>query len=451
MMHESVTIKSHVEIFVEKVRDNAKHLKRHRPYAGFVIIGLAALLTGQCERTRFVQALEMANLDAWLVSQHTSLSRDVALIDIDDHDYRDENTFKGSSPLKQEEVKKLIALIAKAGASVIVVDIDTADWKKDDLPRIWLRREITSGQLPIVVWARTTHEVKGGPLLLNGYAGRDVTEPIRADDETVCWGVPKVMESGGFVRAYPRHISLGTTSVPSLAVATATVFDDPHPHDDETGSPNCSFLSRKFEGGVSTAILQTGSRRFTRYHAADLKAFMDGPQGDTGARPGKTPLSGKVVVLGGSFPEARDSYWTPVGNRDGIELLATAIDTERHTPMSLETSRVLFYVIDIVVGLLILLVGRLLPRTGSLLFVVGAIPVAAFLGSLLAFWSSYYASFMPVLVGVFLHKLFDDWWEAFKSREKGMVLRDQLDELIYSEETLSERKTLTTRITRGPA
>ncbi len=435
----------HFEIFVDKVRRNADHLNQHRPYAGFVIIAVAALLTGQCERTRFIHSLEMANLDAWVVSQKSDLSQDIALIDINDDDYQ--KTFNRESPLKQDKVKELIVSIAKAGPSVIVVDIDTADWPKEDPPSGWLRRAIPGLPVPIVIWARTTHKVDGGHLLLDRFAGRDDTVPIQAGDETVCWGVPEVLESGGFVRAYHRNISLGATTVPSLAAAAASAFREPRPHLDQTGSVNCSVLSHKFDDRASPAILQTGSRRFPRYHPAELRELVGTPSSDTG-----TPLSNKIVVLGGSFAEARDSYWTAGGKRDGIEILATAIDTEMRSPMPLEPSRALFYVLDIVFGLLILLVGRLLPRAIGLLFVVVAIPIAAVAGSFLAFSSwSYFASFMPVLLGVFLHKVFDDWWESYQAREKGNVLRDQLDELIYSEETLSQRKTLTTRITRGPA
>ncbi|HEX7679023.1 MAG TPA: CHASE2 domain-containing protein [Thermoanaerobaculia bacterium] len=448
-MLESVTIKRHIEIFVEKVRINADHLKRHRPYAGVVIIGLAALLTGQCERSRFIQALEMANLDAWVVSHHTDLSRDIVMIDIGDNDYKE--TFDRKSPLDRGKVRKLIVLIAKAGASVIAVDLDTADWTPQDLPPDWLREGIRPGhQTPTIIWARTTHEAEGGHLLLNRFAGRDDTTPIQAADETVCWGVPEVLESGGFVRAYHRNISLGATTVPSLAAAAAAAFREPRPHYETTGSVNCSILSHRFDDRASPAILRTGGRRFPRYHPPELELMGTSPS-DAGT-PVVTPLSDKIVILGGSFAEARDSYWTAAGKRDGIEVLATAIDSEMHKPMPLEASGLLFYIVDIVFGLIILLTGRLLPYSGSLLVVVGAIPVAAVVGSFLAFSSwSYFASFMPVLLGVFLHKLFDDWWEALKTREKGGVLRDQLDEMVDSEETLSKRKTLTTRVTRGRA
>ncbi len=437
MMLTSVTIERHIKSFVKKVSHNADHLKLHRPVAGFVIIGLAALLTGQCERSRFIHALEMANLDAWVVSQNSEISRQIALIDIDDSEYQNKSTFEGHSPLKPDEVKKLIALIARGGAGVIVVDIDTTDWREQDLPSGWLRSAAPDRALPIVIWARTTHPLDGGPLLLSNVAGRDDTT-IPTDDQTLCWGIPKVLESGGLLRAYPRYITLGTTSVPSLAAAAAAAFHDPRPHYEKTGSINCNILSRNFEDGPSAAVLRTGNRRFARYHPAELREFMASPAVDK-----VTPLSGKVVVLGGSFAAARDSYWTAVGPRDGIEILATAIDSELHKPMPLEASVVLFYVIDVLVGLLILLISRLLPKSWSLLFVVLAVPASAFAGSLLAFWSGYFASFMPVLAGVFFHKLFDDWWEARKSGKK-------LEE--YSEETLSERTTLTTtRMTEGRA
>jgi CHASE2 domain-containing sensor protein len=377
----------------------------------------------------------MANLDAWVVTQDSELSREIVLLDIDNDEYQ--KTFEGHSPLKPEEVTNLISLIAKAGAGVIIVDIDTTDWTEQNLTSGWLKPAAPDRLLPIVIWARTTQQVDGGPIVLSNVAGRkDTTMPT--NDQTLCWGVPKVLESGGLLRAYPRYITLGKTAVPSLAAAAAAAFHDPRPHYEKTGSINCNILSRNFDDGPSAAVLRTGSRRFARYHPAELREFMAPPVVDQA-----TPLSGKVVILGGSFAAARDSYWTARGQRDGIEILATAIDSELNKPMSLEKSAVLFYVIDVLVGLLILLVSQVLPKTWSLLFVVLAVPAAAFAGSLFAFWSGYFASFMPVLAGVFFHKLFDDWWEARKSGEKP-------DDLTCSEESLSERTTLTTvRITEG--
>src|SRR5882757_6414810 len=121
-MPGSFTIKEWRRDFVEKVHLNAGHLRRHPPYVGFVIIVLAALLTHSCEKTRMMQSLEMANLDAWVAAQKTVLVKDIILVEIDQDDYDVKTTFDRRSPLNKDEIKKLIGLIANAGASVVVVD-----------------------------------------------------------------------------------------------------------------------------------------------------------------------------------------------------------------------------------------------------------------------------------------------------------------------------------------
>ncbi len=41
-----------------------------------------------------------------------------------------------------------------------------------------------------------------------------------------------------------------------------------------------------------------------------------------------SPLKGKIVLLGGMYHAARDSYSTPHGPRYGVELIAQALATE---------------------------------------------------------------------------------------------------------------------------
>jgi len=74
-----------------------------------------------------------------------------------------------------------------------------------------------------------------------------------------------------------------------------------------------------------------------------------------------------------------------------------------------------------VVGLTLLLVTYWLPRGWALIIALIAIPILALLASLLLFQSlGYFASFIPVLAGVFVHELIEHNYEYH------MLLRQQM-------------------------
>ncbi|MGH9421645.1 MAG: CHASE2 domain-containing protein, partial [Thermoanaerobaculia bacterium] len=415
------------------------------PIVGLVIIVLAALTTGSLEKTRFLQALEMANLDAWIVSQNPSPSKDIVMVDIDQNDYH--SAFASTSPLVAEGVKNLITKIASAGARVIVVDLDTAHWTREDLPPGWLERlpHPLTADPSRVIWARTMSEERDGPVLQSRLAGRE-DKDLDEGKNTICWGVPEILQSGGVVRSYRARIptTIAGTTVPSLATAAAILFASADHRASRPTRPvrvtavNCDAVSSQFESVYETLILKAGSLKFDKYHSADVRAHEG------------FPLLGKIVVLGGTFAEARDSYHTPAGTKDGLEILATAIASELDDPKPLEPSGWEFITVDIVLGLLLLLAGRLLPRVIDLLVVILGVPVAAFLGSYALYHSSsYFFSFMPVLLGVFLHKVFDQWREGHRAskkiegveklQEENMQLKRDLAALDDTRKTWSER------------
>jgi CHASE2 domain-containing sensor protein len=399
-----------------KTRRNFHHFRKHPPLAGFVIILLAASLTSCFEHTGFLHSLTMANFDSYIVSQDPIRSSKVALVVIDEEDYKD--TFKGTSPLDQVQVMSLIRSIAAAGPTAIVVDLDTSHWAPSSTTPKWsgALKRLPSGTPPII-WARPVSREEGQPEQLSAVGGKRDADLI---DRSLCWGVPEVLATRGVVRSYRPLVRLGNGTVPSLASAAAIVSrtaktQSPVLSGEAVAAPNCKELSVLGKPATKEALLKAGVLTFPTYTSSQLREFQD------------FPFEDKVVVLGGTYPEARDTSGTPLGPRAGIEILATAIDSELDHPMPLHPSGWRFFTIDILLGIFLLMAGHILPKVLGVPFVIVGVPAAAIAGSFIVFQSaSYFFSFMPVLFGIFLHRFFDEWWEGLEMREKDSKLRKEI-------------------------
>jgi CHASE2 domain-containing sensor protein len=123
-------------------------------------------------------------------------------------------------------------------------------------------------------------------------------------------------------------------------------------------------------------------------------------------------LKGKLVLLGGSFRASRDTHNTPVGRKDGIEILAHSVDTLLPGGRLTRLSDSGFFWIELAVGVILLLPAYYLPRGWSLAILACALPVIAFLASYAAFQIfGYFGSFVPVLAGVFFHEMIEHYLE----------------------------------------
>jgi hypothetical protein len=123
-----------------------------------------------------------------------------------------------------------------------------------------------------------------------------------------------------------------------------------------------------------------------------------------GAWQNSNPLKGRIAIIGGSYRAARDKYVTPVGYIDGVDILALTISS-MEKGITAPTPQV-FLGIDLTIGILLLTATWFLHRTWVLILSFLLIPVFAVLISLAAFQTSgYFFSFVPILLGIFLHRL----------------------------------------------
>jgi len=397
-----------------------KTVWKNLPTGGFVIIIIAASLSSWFEHTGFVQALKMANFDAFVVSQNPVHSEKVVRVEIDEEDYKDEKTFKRTSPLSQSQVMSLVESIAKARPIAIVVDLDTSDWDPTKITPAWIGAPPRlPSDTPAMIWARPLSRKEGQPAQLSAVAGKRDVDLI---DGSLCWGVPEVLETRGVVRSYRPLVPFGSGTVPSLASAAAIVFRSGErrsgaPSGEPAAAPNCKVLSYLGKPATKEALLKTGALKFDIYTSSQVRKFKG------------FPFQGKLVVLGGTFPEARDQLSTPVGQRPGIEILATSIDSELGRPIPLHPPLWRFFTVDILFGFALLLVGHFLPKKLRVPFVLLLLAAAIVCSFLIFDLSWYFFSFMPVLIGIFLHRVLDEWWEGLGRRKKTDDVRSPVSEM----------------------
>ena len=232
-------------------------------------------------------------------------SREVVVVMIDDNDYR--GHFDATSPLRPDTLKRLLLGVSACGPRVIGVDVATSDGQF----RGKFRGEDAAALAPIV-WASAVFEFvpdrEGGPDLpvphevLGGDGPRDgdlSALPTLIDD------------SDGVTRYYQRGVK--------------TVYD--------TEVSFARAVVEKFNAGLPGGK-QEIERRFIRYARGDAgerwKQFPASdflPPGDSVTCAHREELAGRIVLLGGNYLGS-DRHDTPLGEMNGVHVLASVVETE---------------------------------------------------------------------------------------------------------------------------
>lgn len=350
------------------------------------------------EHWGWLHGFESAALDSLLIFKRPKRAEQVVIVDIGDDDYRE--LFQGRSPLDPAALGEIIAGIALCDPQVIGVDIDTSGPAfralralRPSMPLVWAQ--------PAWVGERGANEHARGLLgqMLNPFAH----ESERVVVGSVLGGRAKGLRSGvavmpmdrdGVVRRYLREVEEegGGGRRPSLpwAIVVAAGGGRPEPEPE--------------------AVLNFAGSRFTLNR---LPASIFHEMADERAQAGAAweapeaarALRGKVVLLGGSYREARDGYVTPLGPMNGVDLIATAIESELRGRGIREASHALKIAFDILAACLLIYVSHRFPLRMALLLGFAGIPLLAMAGSYLLFSSlAYWISFAPVLIGVWVHQ-----------------------------------------------
>jgi CHASE2 domain-containing sensor protein len=414
-----------------------------------VIVGLLSVPEG----LGWLHAPSATFLDSFIRWVQPGVSNDILVLEINQYDYK--NYFRSGSPLKPCLVFELIESVRGAKPAVIGVDLDTSDgsWQEfselqlnKKCPELTDREELTKdmqdmlGRSPgtPVVWAElpaSTGEELGNKI------EQDQTVELRPalGGKLSNWqsaGVALIpIDPDSVVRHYRNHyltVPIGSVASEFFARVIADQFAQ-------------SGNSRAQKNLAANALSDRnwvlnyggGPDAFVTLHMSD---FLDGDplKGPFTRRKLSTPLlSGKVVLIGGSYAEARDVYRTPLGDMAGVVLMAHALDSLCSRKPVGDLNPIISFILHVVAGLLISLIffpplrRRLHLSIGLatilalLLMFIGPTVISVFLFHTGTVWFD----FIPVMAGMFLHQGVEQYLELRDSEVELRNLHRHLGEV----------------------
>ena len=346
------------------------------------------LITLVFSRAGLLRQLETTALDTQLRLHGASAKEsDLVIVSITDEDYKE--LFKGKSPLDPTAVKTVLGAIALGNPKVIGVDIDTSASQFRDLqaelnwpPVVWARAGVYSK-----VWSRFhLFDVLGGqrPVPLTGAI------MLKEDPD-------------GALRRYSRILKTEEGEFPSLP----------------------TVLARQF----APALANTGSTEedlFIRYSGSDIQ-HIHAKQIITLAKNPSWPknelIKDKIVLLGGDY-DASDEHDTPLGWKNGVDVLAYATETELEGGGLKPAPRSAIILLQIFDGVLLLLLFQQFGLRKAVLISLIALPVLSLICSLVAFRSvAFWAYFAPILIAVLAQQLYDHGKDYHKTLIKRLPER----------------------------
>jgi CHASE2 domain-containing sensor protein len=127
-------------------------------------------------------------------------------------------------------------------------------------------------------------------------------------------------------------------------------------------------------------------------------------------------------LIGGSYSEARDKYVTPAGYLDGVDILGRAVLSAKKA-ISVAPPE-MFVLLDVLLGVALLTATWYLQRAWSLFLAFVLLPTLAVGASFAIFHVvGLFASFVPVVVGVLIHRMLEHFYEHWDLQREVRRLR----------------------------
>jgi CHASE2 domain-containing sensor protein len=387
-----IRLKSLILIIASAVRTPlARHITKATP-----LIVLIAAFTLGLEYLGWLDHFENAGLDTFNILQAPRDPTHLVLVGITDDDYRD--FFNETSPLDPRVLYQVIEAIVLSKPRVIGIDIDTSARAFDQfhVPDGW----------PPLVWGQDlvsrNDELVPGPVL-----GRQAARPC---DRQGVAALPQ--DEDGVVRRYLRHFATrrdGHSQVSSFPWAVVQAGCESGLSDFCKGADSADGHSRR---GLR---LNFSGERYN-FSPLSIRMVLQAAKNEGWRANG--PFRDKVVLLGGCYRAARDSYVTPVGAMLGLQLMAQAVQSELGGGIRL-TNHLFAFVLDILVGFALVFIHHRFSLPIAISLSLFAIPVLSLLGSFLAFSTfAWWFNFVPVTIGVLIHQLYDHAREYHRLRQR---------------------------------
>jgi CHASE2 domain-containing sensor protein len=246
--------------------------------------------------------LQNAVLDANMRRNEPPAKSDVVVVKITDDDYQ--KLFYGSSPLSPVALGRLIEAVSLGRPKVIGVDLDTSAPQFKNLP--------LPSPTPLIIWERNVKElpesVEEKPEPLEVLGGRDHTYTERFSGLTLL--IDDAEDK--VTRRYRRVIETTKGPLDSFVWAVVKAFHGTHapPTKDDARDLYIRYYDDR-EGGAGFRLSASRVMEMTR----------------DGMLPDDNPFRDKIVLIGGAYL-GQDLHDTPVGRRNGVDILARTIETE---------------------------------------------------------------------------------------------------------------------------
>lgn len=363
------------------------------------IIIAIAFLTVLGETIGLFRALETPALDA-LIRVNPLTIQHTLVVDITDSDYK--RFFNERSPLDADKLSEILNAVSEAETSLIVVDIITADKTFKTL-----RSHNFHGRK--ILWAQDAN-----PILEQTSQSDDAAkdsdvlkvEAVLGDPQTdppetgiaVLWP-----DSDGVVRRYPRMVKTYSRdafegrnfaykpTLPWRAIMDACEVP-PSEEKEDIMFDFCSAPTH-YPGEQASDIVDSLAKKKNQW--LDI-------------------AKGQIVIVGGNFGASRDKYATPLGMVDGDKLIALAIESYKQKGPIKPPPEWVMFLSDICCGIIFTAFALMLSTP----YLVALALVAPLLGMIFSFytfhaWSMWF-TFIPVIVGIYLHLIYDHLREHAK-------------------------------------
>ena len=403
----------------------------------FVIVAVMTTV----EQLGWFQHAEATTLDTFSRAQHQVIPNNLIIVEITDDDYK--TFFNEHSPLAPNMVLQLIAAVEQGRPAVIGVDLDTRDssWNCSDLDAgnvlqkdnlIWAQvpeEPVATGQNEEPVLKLT--EVLGGRLNIPDRMGlvrfpQDPDGVVRAyrGDYKAEGNLPVAKTQQNCTDA--ANAQLASAATVSVETSPDTMFHAVAKHWNRDLKPDSSqaeffnFYGDRF----SFQTLQASEflQRDDQTKTVTPKT-LDAQQIER--------LSNSMVLIGGAYTAARDTYMTPVGKMAGVELIANAIESELNRGIH-AASLAAGIILDLLMGSAIVFIYYKLPGhpgkalLASLLAML-ILPAAVSIFSFFSFAT--FINFFPIMIGMLIHQMYEGNHQVAELREELYAKDEEIAQL----------------------
>lgn len=390
-------------------------------------IAITIMLVSWMEDAGWLRGFETSHLDTMIrLWGSPKISKNITIVEINEQDYMDR--FDGTSPLDKKTLLKLIGYVEKYHPRVIGVDIDTSDWfaaceRHHDQKPAQCTKDC-EGSLEMLGKLRREAK-KDGTIIVWAAVPRTPHPPLklipRPELESDVQGVPRFpVDEDGTVRHFDGRVEVekGTAGctdpegekcyVPTFARAIYERYTGYSPEAKKKLDERVIF---NFHGDRYQFPIINAKQFFPEEVKKETRTKEEIDTADTRIENRRNAqFVDQVVLIGGSFPEARDEYFTPMGLMQGVELNALAIQTDISKGGMHDVNKIAEYFIDWGVSILLVFVFYRLEDhpLRALLISMGFVILVAPLASRFSFNTTvYWFNFVPIAVGVVLHQFSD--------------------------------------------